>query len=276
MPEMSDQAALRYYDGDGSDPLPIVLDGLRATGRDPDHVEIDDLAGIDEFHALGRPATMALAELVGVEREAKVVDVGAGLGGPARFLADRYGARVTAVEPTRRFREACAELTRRAGLADLVQTIDGTATELPVSDGSMDLAWMQAVAISVPDKVAMARELHRVLRPGGRLAFFDSFARAEAELTFPLPWADGPEASFVVSADELRSAFAEAGFEAVVWNEQDGALAEIAKRSFTPTVDPAQVGLAQLMPDFQARMGNLGRCIGDGRLGILQAVLLRP
>jgi sarcosine/dimethylglycine N-methyltransferase len=276
MPEMSDKAALRYYDGDGSDPLPIVFESLRATGRDADHVEIDDLAGIDEFHALGRPATMALAELVGVERDAKVIDVGAGLGGPARFLASRYGARVTAVEPTRRFREASAELTRRAGLADLVQTVDGTATELPVTDSSMDVAWMQAVAISVSDKGAMARELCRVLRPGGRLAFFDSFARDKRELTFPLPWADGPEASFVATADELRSVFADAGFEPVIWNEQDGALAEISKRSFTPTVDPAQVGLAQLMPDFQQRMGNLGRSIGDGRLGILQAVLSRP
>jgi sarcosine/dimethylglycine N-methyltransferase len=276
MTGMSDEAALRYYDGDGSDPLPVVLDSLRATGRDADRVQMDDLAGIDEFHALGRPATMTLAELAGVERDAEVIDVGAGLGGPARFLASRYGARVTAVEPTRRFREACAELTRRAGLADLVRTVDGTATELPVTDGSMDLAWMQAVAISVSDKVAMARELRRVLRPGGRLAFFDSFARGEDELTFPLPWADGPEASFVVTADELRSVFAEAGFEPLVWNEQEGALTEIAKRSFTPKVDPAQLGLAQLMPDFQQRMGNLGRSIGDGRLGILQAILLRP
>lgn len=275
MTGMSDEAALRYYEGDGSDPLTVVLDGLRATGRDTDRVEIDDLAGVDEFHALGRPATMALAELAGVERGAEVIDVGAGLGGPARFLAGRYGARVTAVEPTARFRDACAELTRRAGLDHLVRPVDGTATKLPVPDGSMDLAWMQAVAISVSDKAAMARELRRVLRPGGRLAFFDSFARGGGELPFPLPWADGPEASFVVTAGELRAVFTEAGFEPVVWNEQEGAIAEIAKRSFTPTVDPAQVGLAQLMPDFEQRMGNLGRSIGEGRLGILQAVLVR-
>src|SRR5690349_4303046 len=169
------EAALRYYDGDGSDPVPVVLEALRAAGRAGERIAIDDLVGIDEFHALGRPATMALAELAGIGRGEAVIDVGAGLGGPARFLADRYGARVTAVEPTRRFREACAELTRRAGLEAAVTTVDGTATDLPVADGSMDVAWMQAVAISVPDKRAMARELRRVLRTGGRLAFFDSF-----------------------------------------------------------------------------------------------------
>ena len=102
---------------------------------------------------------------------------------------------------------------------------------------------------------------------------FDSYARGGDELHFPLPWADGPEASFVVSAGELRSIFEAAGFEVVVWNEQEGALAEISQRSFTPTVDPTRVGLARLMPDFDHRMGNVGRNIAEGRLGLLQAVL---
>jgi sarcosine/dimethylglycine N-methyltransferase len=270
---MSDEAALRYYDHDGTDPLPVVLDALRESGRAVDKIEIDDLAGIDEFHALGRPATMALAELADIAPDTEVIDVGAGLGGPARFLAARLGARVTAVEPTARFRNACAELNRRAGLAELIRTIDGSATQLPVADASMDVAWMQAVAISVVDKRVMADELRRVLRPGGRLAFFDSFARGEVDLHFPLPWADGPAESFVVSADELRSVFEAAGFEPVVWNEQEGALAEISQRRFTPTVDPTRVGLAMLMPDFDQRMGNVGRNIVEGRLGLLQAVL---
>jgi sarcosine/dimethylglycine N-methyltransferase len=273
MNETGDEAALRYYEHDRSDPLPVVLDALRETGRDAERVAIDDLAGIDEFHALGRPATMTLAELAGIAAGVDVIDVGAGLGGPARFLAARFGARVTAVEPTARFRDTCAELNRRADLADAIRTVDGTATRLPVADGSMDVAWMQAVAISVADKRAMADELRRVLRPGGRLAFFDSFARGGGDLHYPLPWADGPTESFVVSADELRSVFEAAGFESVVWNEQDGALAEIAQRSFTPTVDPARVGLSRLMPNFEQRMGNVGRNIAEGRLGLLLAVL---
>jgi SAM-dependent methyltransferase len=273
MSETGDDAAIRYYEHDGTDPLPVVLDALAESGRDHERIEIDDLAGIDEFHALGRSATMALAELAGVAPGTDVVDVGAGLGGPARFLAARLGAHVTAVEPVARFRDACVELNRRAGLADAIRTLEGSATQLPLEDASVDVAWMQAVAISVADKPAMAAELRRVLRPDGRLAFFDTFARSDGELHFPLPWADGPDHSFVVPAGELRSVFAAAGFEPVVWNEQEGALAEIGQRSFTPTVDPTRVGLTRLMPDYEERMTNVGRNIGDGRLGLLLAVL---
>jgi sarcosine/dimethylglycine N-methyltransferase len=272
VPETRDDAALRYYDQDGTDPLPVVLDALREAGRGTDPIDIDDLAGIDEFHALGRPATMTLAELAGIAPGTQVVDVGAGLGGPARFLAANLGARVTAVEPVARFRAACAELNRRTGLDAAVRTVEGSATQLPVADGTMDVAWMQAVAISVPDKVAMARELRRVLRGGGLLAVFDSFARG-GELHYPLPWADGPEASFVVPADELRSTFEAAGLQPVVWNEMEQALGEIGKRTFTPSVDPDRVGLARLMPNHDERMGNVARNIVEGRLGLLLAVL---
>jgi sarcosine/dimethylglycine N-methyltransferase len=273
MTTAGDDEALRYYARDGADPLPVVIDALRGAGRDVDQIAIDDLAGIDEFHALGRPATMALAELAGIEAGSKVIDIGAGLGGPARFLAARLGAQVTAVEPTERFRRACIELTRRAGLTEQIQVVDGTATSLPVPDGSMDVAWMQAVAISVSDKHGMAREIRRVLRPGGRLAFFDSTSGPGGDPIFPLPWADGPEASFVVPAGELRSAFEAAGLYPEAWHEQEGALAEIAQRQFEPSVDASQVGLDLLMPDFGTRMANVGQSIAGGRLRLLQAVL---
>jgi SAM-dependent methyltransferase len=276
MPPASDEPGVRFYARDQRDPLDVVLSLLAQAGRDAQHLAADDLAGIDEFHALGRSATMALADLAGIEPGTEVVDVGAGLGGPARFLALQRGARVTAVEPVQRFRDACAELNRRTGANEAVHVVEGSATCLPVADAAVDVVWMQAVAISVPDKAALAREARRVLRSHGRLAFFDSFARDGRELHFPLPWADGPADSFVASADELRSAFAAAGLEAVVWNEQEPALAEIAARPFAPTVDPAVVGLPALMPDFERRMGNVGRNIAEGRLGLLLAVLRAP
>jgi hypothetical protein len=87
------------------------------------------------------------------------------------------------------------------------------------------------------------------------------------------PWADDPRATFLASAGELRGTFVAAGLEPIVWNEQEAALQEIARQHFAPTVDPAQVGLDLLMPDFDVRMANVGRSIGEGRLRLLQAVM---
>src|SRR5690348_4018152 len=130
-------AGRTYYDG------PELLDGLLASitaaGLDPAHLEIDDLAPLDEFHALGRPATLALARVAGVTADARVLDVGAGLGGPARFLASRYGAHVTALDATPRFCRVAAELTRRTGLTDRVEIVHGDALELGFDDGAFDL-----------------------------------------------------------------------------------------------------------------------------------------
>jgi ubiquinone/menaquinone biosynthesis C-methylase UbiE len=146
---------------------------LIRAGLDPDRLEPDDLAALDEFHALGRAATAASARLARVAPGDRVVDVGAGIGGPARFLAGRLGASVTMVDPTARFRRLAEALVRGTGLADRITVLEGTAEALPLPDGSFDLAWTQAVSENVADKPAMAAELARVVAPGGRVATFE-------------------------------------------------------------------------------------------------------
>ena len=188
----SEASVIRYYTHDGADLVPVILDALQGAGRDPEHLSVDDLAGVDEFHALGRAATMALADLAGIGEGDRVADLGAGIGGPTRYLAGRLGAHVTAVEPTARFRYACEELTRRVGLAERITAVEGTATSVPLEDGSVDVVWMQAVALSVPDKHAMAREVRRVLRSGGRFAFFDFTRGPAVSRTSPRSGRTGP------------------------------------------------------------------------------------
>ena len=273
--EYADGAGLAYYDG--PELVDTVVQALRSAGLDPDRLDIDDLAPLDEFHALGRAATLALAELSGLTATDRVLDVGAGIGGPARFLAARYGARVTALDATQRFCAVAELLTRGAGLADRVQVVHGDARRMPFADGEFDLVWTQAMMQNIAEKDQLIAELIRVLAPGGRLALFELVAGPGDELEFPVPWADRQAESWLLDAAQLRELLDSGPLTLTLWNEGEAALASIAAAATSLAPRPAQpaLGLHMLMPDYQARMEGLARNVAQQRIALVQAVVTR-
>ncbi len=275
---MSDARAQAYY-ANGGELLAPVLEALEAAGRPVEAIDSDDLAGLDEFHGRGRSATVALLREAGLERGQRVLDVGAGIGGPARTMAWHFGAEVVALDPTVRFVELAAELDRRCGL-ERIEVVRGEAGALPFGDGRFDLVVTQAVWPSVEDKTAMLGEAHRVLAPGGRMAVFEVVAAAAVdEFAYPVPWADGPEENHLVSADEVGRLARATGFEPVRW--LTGADALVATLAPDQAGDPLVaagvegVDLGLLMPEFEQRMATLGENIAGGRIELLFAVLAR-
>lgn len=264
-----------YYDG--PELLGGLLDALRDAGLDPDHLTVDDLAPLDEFHALGRPATIALARLADVRPGQRVLDVGAGIGGPARFLASCYGVYVTALDATPRFCRIAEALTRGTGLDDQVRVVEGDALDLPFSNGSFELAWTQAVGQNIEDKARFLAELARVVTPGGRIALFELVAGPGGPLEFPVPWADRPEQSWLVDSAELRTLLEATGLNIREWREGPDALAGIAAGAESAPRDPASagLGLGLLMPDYEARMAGLARNVEAGRIAVVQIVAER-
>jgi SAM-dependent methyltransferase len=265
-----------YYDD--PDLHATVFAAIRAAEREVDEIDSDDLAGMDEFHALGRAGTLALAKLANVTRDERVLDVGAGIGGPARALARHYEAQVTAVEPTERFASLARTLTERAGLSDRVTVVQTDGSVLPFTDASFDLVvWTQAVWQSVENKRALALEIRRVLAPGGRLAMFETVGDGR-ELHFPVPWGDGPADSFVPTEADLRATLEDSGLRVEKWltrEEAQGALASSAADTELMTTGLPGVGLSLLMPDYAERMAGRARNVEDGRIGLLLAVLTR-
>jgi ubiquinone/menaquinone biosynthesis C-methylase UbiE len=269
-------AAVSYYEN-GPELSGLVLKALRAAGRPVDPMDPDDLAGLDEFHGLGRAATLSLAELAGISSSERVLDVGAGIGGPARTLASRIGARVTALDPTRRFCELNQDLCRRTRLDGKVEVVHGDARAMPLKERQYDVVWTQAVWPSVDDKRAMLSEIGRVLKQAGRLALYEVVSgAAEGNLHYPVPWADGPNENFLVSPDELRGLAESAGFEVLEWLEPPDLLARIGETAASHphmATGVERITLALVMPNFEARMASLARNLSEQRISMVMAVL---
>ena len=189
--------------------------GLQAMGREEAEVTLEDLAGIDEFHIGGHEATADLAERLELGAGGTLLDIGSGLGGPARFFARRYGCRVTGLDLTPEYVEVARTLTQLVGLSEQVEFRVGSALALPFEDGSFDRATLLHVGMNIPDKERLCKETRRVLRSGGMFAIYDVMRTGEAQIAFPVPWAADEATSFLEPSETYRQALTAAGLEIV-------------------------------------------------------------
>jgi sarcosine/dimethylglycine N-methyltransferase len=267
-----------------TDTLDGVRDHYRATGltarlktalaifgTEEQRLTSQQLAALDQFHTRGLAATADLARLAGITADMEVLDVGSGVGGPARFLAATYGCRVTGVDLSEPFVDAARYLTERTGQGRQVAFQAGSALDLPFHEGRFDVALLQHVAMNIADRARLYREIRRVLKTGGRFATYDVVLNG-GEPHYPVPWARTPATSFLLTAAATREAIEPAGFRNVVWQDDtDAAKAWIAQlRASGPPPSP-NLGVV-MGPDFAELSANLGRNIVEGRVGILTAV----
>ena len=195
--------------------LSLTVDGamqaLQSRGIDIEHATADDLHGLDMLHMGGLAATDALAEMAALQSGQHVLDVGAGVGGPARRMASRHGARVWGVELSKSVCQTAAALTALVRLQDRVQFKQGSALALPFPDGTFDVVVMQHVAMQVAEKERLFEECVRVLSAGGVLALHEIFAGEGGPPLFPLAWATDPAMSSLETFDECSARLARMG-----------------------------------------------------------------
>jgi ubiquinone/menaquinone biosynthesis C-methylase UbiE len=267
-----------------SDGLDGVRDHYRATGLTerlktalaafgPEHLRLtpQQLGALDQFHTRGLAATADLAKLAGITADISVLDVGAGVGGPARYLAATNGCRVTGVDLSEPFVDAARYLTERTGQSGQVSFETGSALALPFEDGRFDVALLQHVAMNISDRARLYREIRRVLKPGGRFATFDVVLDS-GEPHYPVPWARTPATSFLLTPAATREAIERASFRALAWQDDtEAARAWMTQMRASGPAPSPNLGVV-MGPEFAQLTANLGRNVMEGRLGILTAV----
>jgi ubiquinone/menaquinone biosynthesis C-methylase UbiE len=189
-----------------------IATSLRGAGKDLDRLTTADLASIDEFHIRGRKATLELARTMEIGAGSQVLDIGSGLGGPARTLAEAYGCRVTGIDLSAQFCEAARELSRWVGLSDRVAFSRGDATDLPYGAATFDAAMSLHVAMNIADKDLLYADIRRVLKPDRIFAVYDILQGEGGEALYPVPWARDRSISHLVTPKEMRRLLGGAGF----------------------------------------------------------------
>ena len=261
----------------GTDDLTArVSEALARAGLDAPTLSWQALAPLDQFHVRGAQATAELAACLSLTPATRVIDVGCGLGGPARHLASVYGCAVVGIDLNARYVALADMLTERAGLSSLVRHVEGDALALAFGAASFDVAWTQHVAMNIADRDAFYAGIAHVLVPGGRLAIYDVIAGNGEPPHFPVPWARTPEHSHLVSEAAMRSALHRAGFAVDSWTDVTAEAvawfaAQARARADGAAAPPHNLALV-MGPEFPSMTANLGRNLGEGRVRLAQVV----
>lgn len=253
---------LAHYEKQGA--LERILAGWQAAGGAP-----EALAAVDEFHIRGPMATKMLMDHLDLPAGARFLDVGAGLGGPARALARHKGYDVTGLDLSRSYCEIAIELSARVGLAGKTEFL---CRDVAHHDGDYDGAWTIHVGMNVADKEGFYHAIRRRLKPGAPFIVYDMFRGDGPDPAYPMPWSDTEENSHLAGREAVEIDLRVAGFEIVDGADDTAAAAAFMQKSIDKirgAGGPPPLGLHLVLgPVFADIAPNLLRNLSSGALRV--------
>jgi ubiquinone/menaquinone biosynthesis C-methylase UbiE len=253
---------------------------LLADGVDPDHPTMEALAPYDHFHGRGLEATEELAAMLEVSASDHVLDIGSGIGGPARYIANRFGARITGIDLTAEFCDVARQLTQMLGLEDRVDFKQGDALAMPFAGAIFDGAYSMNVSMNIADKAGFYAEIYRVLRPGGWVVLSELAQGPGGAPGYPTPWARTAESSFLATPAQTREGLEACGFtvsslretaeQALAYGARSRAMVERGEKPPHRAVQLIHGDIAQ------EAMANIARGLAESRIVPIEVLCTKP
>ena len=249
-----------------------IIERLMMQGINLNKISRNDLSGVDEFHVRGAEVSREIAKQINLN-ENRVLDVGCGIGGPARLLADEFNCNVTGIDMSQEFILTARKLSELVGLKDKTQFLQGDALELPFENESFEVAWTQHVQMNVSDKSGFYSEIARVLTDNGRFIYYDVFRKNSSDLDFPVPWANDPSISFLGTIQNMETILKNLGLTQVQSTDQTDNAIEFFSSMFERNnkSGPKKLGMDILMGDSTPeKFGNLYKGLKEKKI-VLQS-----
>lgn len=256
--------------------LQSIMRALREMQKDISTLSPVDLALVDAFHTRGRAATIDLARRAALTPGLKVLDIGCGLGGSARYLVSEHGCQVTGIDLTKEYVDAASAIAELVGMKNLVAFHQASALDLPFPDGSFDVVWTEHVQMNIADKRAFYGQIARVLTPRGRLLFHDVFQGPGGALHYPVPWAEDASISFLETPETVRNILEGLGFSVLDWEDKSQMSREwfVTRIAALDASGPSPLGSHLLMGETaRHKLENNVRNLSERRSVVVQGVV---
>ena len=275
---MSNENAVADHWGKG-DVYSLIISALEKTYKSLDSLTVKDLAPVDHVHARGFPATVELGDRLTIEPQQHILDIGCGIGGPARYLAQRFQCKVSGVDITKPFVEAANKLTHLLGMDDRVIVEHGDGHQLPHEDGVFDGAYTQHVTMNVADRAQFFAEAYRVLKPGAFFALTEHGLGPTGDPHHPLPWSEDGSGAYLVLPSETQALLEAAGFENIIVEDSGAKYLAAYKQVMEAAAKapPPPLSMHILMGEnAPQKIQNAARNIEEGRTHPVQVICRKP